>query len=429
MRLSGRIPTILSLSLLASLPFVNAQPSPHHGSRNAIARHAHLVLRQGSNGNGSVNSGSSSGSGPGPTSSTPTASSTPVPHSSSSSSPSSSASSTRQSTSSKASAPPSSSSAQPSSSSAAPSSTTTTSSSARASTTSSSISSSSSSSSVSSSAISSSLSSSSSVLRSSTSSSAASTVSLANLATNLGTLATPTDSSNVADSTSLSGPSASIASAKGATSFFSNTGAVAGTFTAVGIVTLVAAFFLFRFMRRRRQYDDGDFYFEEKQPAAGYGSTNDIAGTSRGYDAGPDTNGPHVDDHYPDPDAGQTMMEHAPTNAYPDRSIHYGADTYGNTNTPHDQAIDYADFGLDLPPQAAFAQGSSDSRPSTQYAGVGAGFAPSHLPAEYQTASDPYYQEATHQAVQQQDHPFSDPAMRYGNAYEHDSFYGGASAK
>jgi hypothetical protein len=204
--------------------------------------------------------------------------------------------------------------------------------------------------------------------------------------------------------------------------FFQNTGAVAGTFSAVGVaVVAIVGLFVYKFFKNRRTYDDDEFF--EKYPSEAEPQINSTGGYGASHGA------------LSDPDAGHSAMEHASATAYPDRAIHYGQNEYtagGNTA----QAYDFGDVGLSFPPNASFAGGETDSRPTTQYAGVGAGFMPSHVPQQYQEEQDPYYQ-----SDYQQQHAYSDPAVAYqknGSAtygataqagVVHDPFYGGGNAR
>jgi hypothetical protein len=138
-------------------------------------------------------------------------------------------------------------------------------------------------------------------------------------------------------------------------SFFDNKGAVAGTFTTVGVVVLAIAALVTRALiqRNRRLHEDmDDVYFEkygEKEPSP--------------------MNDPEVGFGGPAMDSSMNVTTHAAADAYPSREVHYGADAYGmqaDSRAPtgmqqgYEQAYDYHANGgpmLDYPPgtQPSFA--------------------------------------------------------------------------
>ena len=89
-------------------------------------------------------------------------------------------------------------------------------------------------------------------------------------------------------------------------SFLQNTGAVAGTFTVVGLIGLaILAYVGFKFMKRRKHDDDEEDVFFEK-----YHDPEPVIASGVGVNDSP---------------SGGALATHAKDGAYPDRSMHYGS--------------------------------------------------------------------------------------------------------
>ncbi|KAI0796883.1 hypothetical protein C8Q75DRAFT_729721 [Abortiporus biennis] len=124
---------------------------------------------------------------------------------------------------------------------------------------------------------------------------------------------------------------ANAASAASGNSFFSNKGAVAGTFTVVAIVALILLFTVVRWVmkrQRRRRDEEDDAYFEK------YQEQDSATGNHNHYTTNLGGLGESAVD----------VTVPASTDAYPDRNVHYGAGAYDQAQydqTQYEQAYDY----------------------------------------------------------------------------------------
>ncbi|KAI0772016.1 hypothetical protein BD413DRAFT_604146 [Trametes elegans] len=177
--------------------------------------------------------------------------------------------------------------------------------------------------------------------------------------------------------------------------FFDNKGAVAGTFSAVGVVALgaVVAAVIYAKRRAARLQDEEDMTYFEKYNGANADSHDGHGGDiSFGNDHTSDTQ----------------VMTHAAADAYPDRSMHYGLPTMEDYTQPAAASTEYGAYGasaagMEFPAGTAYARAQAQQGPY-QYDGYGADYS-----AQYQHA---HYQEAYYDNSQAQDsssHPYADP--------------------
>ncbi|KAH9850013.1 hypothetical protein C2E23DRAFT_887728 [Lenzites betulinus] len=199
--------------------------------------------------------------------------------------------------------------------------------------------------------------------------------------------------------------------------FFDNTGAVAGTFSVVGVVVLGGIIVAVLYAKRRaaRLQDEEDMTYFEKYNT-GNGDSHDIPGDlSFGNDNPSDAE----------------MMTHAAPDAYPDRSMHYGLPSMAEYAQPQPPVMsayaqppvmaDYAQpqqppaaaygaaatgAGLDYPAGTAYARAQAQQGQQYQYEGYGA----TAYGAEYNNNSQ--YQDAYYEARRSPSsptHPYADP--------------------
>ncbi|KAI0332415.1 hypothetical protein GY45DRAFT_1320921 [Cubamyces sp. BRFM 1775] len=178
------------------------------------------------------------------------------------------------------------------------------------------------------------------------------------------------------------------ASSKG---FFSNKGAVAGTFTVVGVVALGAVFVGIIYAKRRaaRLQDEEDMTYFEKY------------------------NGPNTDNHDGGPGdlsfgndnpSEAQIMTHAAPDAYPDRSMHYGLPTMEEYTQPQPMNFSYdaAAAGVGYPAGTAYARAQAQQG-QYQYDGQTGAYGADYS-AQYQEA---YYD--PRRSPSSPTHPYADP--------------------
>jgi len=126
--------------------------------------------------------------------------------------------------------------------------------------------------------------------------------------------------------------------------FWTNKGAVAGTFTVVSLIGIVLLFVCHNHIARRRRHaryrrEDEEAYYEkaaQQQSAPG-------------------------DSGLEEAEASMTnIMTLASTDAYPDRRIHFGA------TTPQAGEVAYTpqNYGIDFPPETNYQANASNGQPS-----------------------------------------------------------------
>ena len=167
-------------------------------------------------------------------------------------------------------------------------------------------------------------------------------------------------------------------------SFFANKGAVAGTFTAVGLVALAAIAAIGMHIMRRRSHakDEEDAaYFEKYSSDHDDLTSNSPHGASVGDGAGATADAYYA--HGKNASLAQITTP-AASDAYPDRSLHYG---YGDASASASGAATGA--GVDLPPGTAYAA-AANSQGTYQY--------PYQYP--YQSQSQAQYQSSYPYAAQ-----------------------------
>ncbi|KAI0824700.1 hypothetical protein BC628DRAFT_1419808 [Trametes gibbosa] len=174
--------------------------------------------------------------------------------------------------------------------------------------------------------------------------------------------------------------------------FFDNKGAVAGTFSVVGILALGAVIVGVVYAKRRaaRLQDEEDMtYFEKYQ-----------GGNSDNHDAPGDLSFGN------DNPSDAEMMTHAAPDAYPDRSMHYGLPTMDEY--PQQPAMAYgvapAGAGLEYPAGTAYARAQAHQGQQYQYEGYGATGYGADFNGQYQEA---YYD--PRRSPSSPTHPYADP--------------------
>ncbi|KAH9894427.1 hypothetical protein C8Q73DRAFT_781628 [Cubamyces lactineus] len=173
--------------------------------------------------------------------------------------------------------------------------------------------------------------------------------------------------------------------------FFSNKGAVAGTFTVVGVVALGAVFVGVIYAKRRaaRLQDEEDMTYFEKY------------------------NGPNTDNHDSGPGdlsfgndnpSEAQIMTHAAPDAYPDRSMHYGLPTMEEYAQPQPMNFSYdaPAAGVGYPAGTAYARAHAQQG-QYQYDGQMGAYGADYS-AQYQEA---YYD--PRRSPSSPTHPYADP--------------------
>ncbi|KAI0677026.1 hypothetical protein C8Q78DRAFT_61236 [Trametes maxima] len=173
--------------------------------------------------------------------------------------------------------------------------------------------------------------------------------------------------------------------------FFDNKGAVAGTFSVVGIVAVGAIIVAILYAKRRaaRLQDEEDMTYFEKYPNP----------HADGYDA-------HEASFGNDQPGEAEIMTHAAPGAYPDRSTHYGPS--GMEEFSQAQPVDYSytntagvGAGAHYPPGTAYARAQAQQGQQYQYDAYGTDYST----AQYQEA---YYDTSRH-SPSSPSHPYADP--------------------
>ena len=182
-------------------------------------------------------------------------------------------------------------------------------------------------------------------------------------------------------------------------SFFDNKGAVAGTFSVVGVVALGGIIVAFLYAKRRaaRLQDEEDMTYFEKYngPSERASSPTDMSfiGGAGGRE---DLN-----------DA--PMATHAAADAYPDRSMHYGLPTMDEYSTAQPMGLNFG-TGVEYPPGTSYD-------PSA-YGGYEGSYAPaanqSYAPAANQNyapaTNQEYYDPNARRSPSSPNHPYADPS-------------------
>ncbi|KAI9001349.1 hypothetical protein BD414DRAFT_452707 [Trametes punicea] len=177
-------------------------------------------------------------------------------------------------------------------------------------------------------------------------------------------------------------------------SFFDNKGAVAGTFSVVGVFALGAVIVGVIYAKRRaaRLQDEEDMTYFEKYNASNGDNQDGPADLSFGNE---------------NPSEAQ-IMTHAPPDAYPDRSMHYGLPTMEEYAQPQPMGLTYGaaqgtGAGVEYPPGTAYARAQAQQGQQYQYDGQMGGYGADYS-AQYQEA---YYD--LRRSPSSATHPYADP--------------------
>lgn len=217
-----------------------------------------------------------------------------------------------------------------------------------------------------------------------------------------------------------------------ASSFFQNTGAVAGTFTAVGLVVIVILGLLFRSLsQRKRKLQDNmdDVYFEKYGEHEGH---EDPEFGNNGGDSAMDMTQPAEASAYPDrdvhfgpgdysqaayPSLPQINVEPAYNNDYAGQGGEYhaqGGEYHGQSNEYHGQSNEYQGQSNEYQGQSNDYHGQGNNYPGQGYIDYPPGMQPEYPPGTYpqQEAYNPYYDQ---QQQGQYPQPSTSPNHPYGN--------------
>lgn len=138
-------------------------------------------------------------------------------------------------------------------------------------------------------------------------------------------------------------------------SFFDNKGAVAGTFTAIGLVVLAAVVgtvtYFVRKHKHTRDEEDAAYFEKDDQDGDYFGSAASPHGASAQADGGVSASSEAYYGHGRNPSMAQVMTPAAP-DAYPDRTLHYG---YSDTSSTG------ASAGVEYPPGTAYAAAAASN--------------------------------------------------------------------
>ncbi len=183
-------------------------------------------------------------------------------------------------------------------------------------------------------------------------------------------------------------------------SFFDNKGAVAGTFSVVGIVVVGAIIVAILYAKRRaaRLQDE-----EDRTDCDNYNDLNNDDGVGELSFGGHDNT------------SEAQMTTHAAQDAYPDRAMHYGLPTMDEYAQPQPMAMPYGataavaatGAGMEYPAGTAYARAQAQQGQQYQYEGYGAaaGYGQDYnAQAQYQ---EPYYEQR--QSPSSPTHPYADP--------------------
>lgn len=186
-------------------------------------------------------------------------------------------------------------------------------------------------------------------------------------------------------------------------SFFDNKGAVAGTFSVVGVVVVGAIIVAILYAKRRaaRLQDEEDMTYFEKYNAGNDNMNDGVGEMSFGND---------------NPNEAQ-MTTHAAQDAYPDRSMHYGLPTMDEYAQPQPMGIPYGaaapvvatGAGMEYPAGTAYARAQAQQGQQYQYEGYGTAAATGYG-QDYNTQGqyqDAYYE--SRQSPSSPTHPYADP--------------------
>ncbi|CAL1701170.1 unnamed protein product [Somion occarium] len=178
--------------------------------------------------------------------------------------------------------------------------------------------------------------------------------------------------------------------------FFSNKGAVAGTFTVVAIVAVVlviAVIMMFRRRLARRRDEEDEVYFEKyREPEPEVRNAHPL--TNLGGLGQSATN----------------LASHASPDSYPDRNVHYG-----HSPTGDQAAYDYdnpQEYGMEYPPGTAYA--AAVTHPGQYQYGVGPNLA-GHGAGAYDSIGGGNQYEHQGGQTRTSPGPFADP----GNSARH----------
>ncbi|EJF62827.1 hypothetical protein DICSQDRAFT_168502 [Dichomitus squalens LYAD-421 SS1] len=211
-----------------------------------------------------------------------------------------------------------------------------------------------------------------------------------------------TSASPTATDAALSGTSAS---SKG---FFDNKGAVAGTFSVVGVVVVggIIAAIIYAKRRAARLQDEEDMTYFEKYEApnnSSMASFNDGAHGSEPEMSYAGHGGAREMDVNTEP-----LATHAAVDAYPDRATHFGLPTMEEYAQPSDMGLSFGNAGVDYPPGMAPNAGveypPGMAYNPTQYGGYEGGYG--YAATQHQ---QPYY-DPSNLAPVPATHPYANPS-------------------
>ncbi|KAI1786650.1 hypothetical protein LXA43DRAFT_1098950 [Ganoderma leucocontextum] len=185
-------------------------------------------------------------------------------------------------------------------------------------------------------------------------------------------------------------------------SFFDNKGAVAGTFSAAGVVIIGAIVIAIVFSRRRaaRLQDEEDLtYFEkyEGPTSTNASAANDGSHTptepEMSYMGHGGAHGMDVND--------EPLATYAAPDAYPDRTMHFGLPSMEEYAQPRAMGLDFGS-AVDYPPEMSYnatQYAGYEGYNPTQYAGYDGGYA---------QTQQPYYA-SSYPAQTMPAHPYANP--------------------
>ncbi|TBU49033.1 hypothetical protein BD309DRAFT_986841 [Dichomitus squalens] len=211
-----------------------------------------------------------------------------------------------------------------------------------------------------------------------------------------------TSASPTATDAALSGTSAS---SKG---FFDNKGAVAGTFSVVGVVVVggIIAAIIYAKRRAARLQDEEDMTYFEKYEAPNNSSMASFNDGAHGSEPEMSYAG-HGGAREMDVNA-EPLATHAAVDAYPDRATHFGLPTMEEYAQPSDMGLSFGNAGVDYPPGMAPNAGveypPGMAYNPTQYGGYEGGYG--YAATQHQ---QPYY-DPSNLAPAPATHPYANPS-------------------
>ncbi|TBU23499.1 hypothetical protein BD311DRAFT_673826 [Dichomitus squalens] len=211
-----------------------------------------------------------------------------------------------------------------------------------------------------------------------------------------------TSASPTATDAALSGTSAS---SKG---FFDNKGAVAGTFSVVGVVVVggIIAAIIYAKRRAARLQDEEDMTYFEKYEAPNNSSMASFNDGAHGSEPEMSYAG-HGGARDMDVNA-EPLATHAAVDAYPDRATHFGLPTMEEYAQPSDMGLSFGNAGVDYPPGMAPNAGveypPGMAYNPTQYGGYEGGYG--YAATQHQ---QPYY-DPSNLAPAPATHPYANPS-------------------